>query len=178
VQGGFSSGKNTTDNCEVVKKVPEVLQPGQSAGFCRVVTPFLTNYKGLAAYTIPRVDVQVSGTYQNLPGPEFAANFNAPNALVVPGLGRPLAGNAPNVLVNLLAPATRYGDRYTQVDLRVGKVLRLARARALVSFDLYNALNGNSIQNYNNTFVSSGAWLAPTVIESPRVAKFGVQFDF
>ncbi len=178
VQGGFSSGKTTTDNCEIVAKVPEVLAPGQSAGFCHVATPFLTNYKGLATYTIPRVDVQVSGTYQNLGGPEFAANFNAPNAVIVPGLGRPLAGNAPNMLVNLLEPATQYGERYTQVDLRVGKVLRLAGARVLVSFDLYNALNANAIQTYNNAFVSGGAWLVPTAIESPRVAKFGVQLDF
>ena len=178
VQGGFSSGKTTTDNCEVVQKVPEVLAPGQSAGFCHVATPFLTNYKGLASYTVPRVDVQVSGTFQNLPGAEFAANFNAPNAVIVTGLGRPLAGNAPNLLVNLLTPATAYGQRYTQVDLRIGKLFRLAGTRALVSFDLYNALNANAIQTYNNTFVVNGAWLAPTAIESPRVAKFGVQFDF
>jgi hypothetical protein len=178
VQAGFSSGTTTTDNCEVVQRVPEVLAPGQSAGFCHVATPFLTNYKGLAAYTVPRVDVQVSGTFQNLPGPEFAANFNAPNALVVPGLGRPLAGNAPNLLVNLLEPATLYGERYTQVDLRIGKLFQMAGARALVSFDLYNALNANSIQTYNNGFVVNGAWLVPTAIESPRVAKFGVQLDF
>ena len=178
LQGGFSSGKATTDNCEVVTKVPELLAPGQSDGFCHVATPFLTNYKGLAAYTIPRVDVQVAGTFQNLPGAELAANFNAPNALIAPGLGRPLAGNVPNMLVNLLEPATQYGERYTQIDLRVGKVLRVAGARALVSFDLYNALNANSIQTYNNTFVPNGSWLAPTLIEFPRVAKFGVQFDF
>ena len=178
VQGGFASGKTTTDNCAVVQKVPEALAPGQSAGFCHMATPFLTSYKGLAAYTIPVVDVQVSGTYQNLAGSEFAANFNAPNAVIVPGLGRPLAGNAPNMLVNLIEPATQYGDRYTQVDLRVGKLFRVAGTRALVSFDLYNALNANPIQTYNNTFVPSGPWLAPTAIESPRVAKFGVQFDF
>jgi hypothetical protein len=178
VQGGFSSGKATTDNCAVVEKVPEVLAAGQSAGFCHVATPFLTNYKGLAAYTVPRVDIQVSGTFQNLPGAEFAANYNAPNAVIVPGLGRPLAGNAPNLLVNLLAPATDYGERYTQVDLRVGKLFRLAGTRALVSFDLYNAFNKNAIQTYNNTFVVGGAWLVPTAIESPRVAKFGVQIDF
>ncbi len=178
VQGGFSSGKTTTDNCEIVKKVPEVLGPGQSEGFCRVVTPFLTNFKGLASYDIPRVDVQVSGTFQNLPGAELAANFNAPNALILPALGRPLAGNVPNLLVNLVEPATLYGERYTQVDLRVGKVFRMAGARALISFDVYNAFNANPIQTYNNTFVPAGPWLAPTSIESPRVAKVGVQFDF
>jgi hypothetical protein len=178
VQGGLASGKTTTDNCEVVRRVPEVLGPGQSEGFCRAVSPFLTNYKGLASYTIPRVDVQVSGTYQNLPGAELAANFNTPNTLIVPALGRPLAGNVPNLLVNLVEPGTLYGERYTQVDLRVGKVLRLAGARTLVSFDLYNAFNANPIQNYNNTFVPGGPWLVPTTIESPRVVKFGVQFDF
>lgn len=178
VQGGLSSGKTTTDNCEIVKRVPEVLPAGLGDGSCHVATPFLTNYKGLAAYTIPRVAVQVSGTYQNLPGAEFSGNYNAPNAAVIPSLGRPLSGNAPNVLVNLLAPSSEYGERYSQVDLRVAKVLRFGKAKALVSFDLYNTINNNAIQTYNNTFIPNGTWLIPTAIESPRVAKFGLQLDF
>ena len=181
VRGGLAAEKTTTDNCEVVKKVPELsLVAGVwlPESYCRVVTPFLMNYKGLATYTVPRVDVQVSGTYQNLAGAELAANFNAPNAAVAPGLGRPLAGNAANLPVALLEPATLYGERYTQVDLRAGKLLRISRARMLVAFDLYNAFNTNPIQTYNNTFVANGSWLTPTLIEPPRVAKFSVQFDF
>ncbi len=58
------------------------------------------------------------------------------------------------------------------------KLFRVAGARALISFDLYKALNANSIQTHNNTFVPNGSWSAPTLIESPRVAKCGVQFDF
>jgi hypothetical protein len=181
MQAGLAAEKTTTDNCEVVKQVPELLLVGGvwlPESYCRVVTPFLMNYKGMATYTIPRVDVQVSGTYQNLAGAEFAANFNAPNAAVAAGLGRPLSGNAANLPVALLEPATQYGERYTQVDLRVGKLLRVSRARVLVAFDLYNALNANPIQTYNNTFVANGAWLTPTLIEPPRVAKFSVQVDF
>jgi hypothetical protein len=181
VQGGLAAEKTTTDNCEVVEKVPELLQVGGvwlPDAYCHIATPFLMNYKGLATYIIPRVDVQVSGTYQNLAGAEFAANYNAPNAVIIPGLGRPLAGNAPNLPVNIIEPAAQYGQRYMQVDLRAGKMLTVAGARLLVAFDLYNAFNANPIQTYNNTYVANGPWLTPTLIEPPRVAKFSVQLDF
>jgi hypothetical protein len=69
------------------------------------------------------------------------ATYNAPNAVVLPSLGRALSGGATNVQVNLVTPnasGTLYGDRVNQLDLRVGKVLRFGRARTAVNLDLYN----------------------------------------
>ena len=39
-------------------------------------------------YTIPRVDLQVSGNFQSLAGPQILANYTATNALISPSLGQ------------------------------------------------------------------------------------------
>jgi hypothetical protein len=124
---------------------------------------------------VPRIDVLVSGTLQSLPGPQIAANYNAPNALVAPSLGRALSGNAANVTVNLVEPGTMYGERLNQVDLRFGKILRFGRTRMTVNVDLYNAFNANPVLVENSNFA---AWRQPSTILLARFVKFNVQFDF
>ena len=88
--GGISTGRTVSDTCELRRNLPETapLNP-----YCRQVTPYLTQVKLLGAYTIPRVDVQVSATFQSVPGPQLAANINFPSAAIAPSLGRPLSGN-------------------------------------------------------------------------------------
>ena len=108
-------GKSTYDNCEIVAKVPEMLQgasimaanPGGAvwspAQFCRQVSPFLTQFKGLGSYNVPKIDVRLSATYQSLPGPHITANYVATQAEVLPNLGRPLVGAA-NITFNMAEP--------------------------------------------------------------------------
>jgi hypothetical protein len=170
LQGGLSTGRTVTDECEIRPKLdnPSLL-------YCRVVTPLLTEFKFLGSYTIPRIDVQVSGTLQSLPGPQIAANYNAPNAVVAPTLGRNLSGNAANVTVNLVAPGTMYGERMNQLDLRVSKTLRAGRTSTRFNFDVYNALNSDAVLQQNNNY---GAWQRPTLILPARFVKLGVQFDY
>ena len=67
--------------------------------------------------------------------------------------------SAPNILVNLIAPGEMPGDRVNQFDLRVGKSLRLGERRAIVSLDLYNAMNGDTVLSYNETYIPDGRWL-------------------
>ena len=143
-----------------------------------MVPPFLTQFKGLASYNIPRVDVQISGTMQSIPGSNLAANFSVPTAVAAQSLGRPLAGNATFATVNLVTPGALQGDRINQLDLRAGKVLRFGRTRVQVSVDLYNALNSSAIQSYNQTFIAGGNWLTPTLILPARFAKLTGQVDF
>ncbi len=189
VQGGFSTGRTMTDNCEIVAKLPEmqgVTVTGvtgsvvQSLQFCHQESPFLTQVKGYAVYTIPRVDVQIAGTFYSYPGPEINPVYNAPNAVVSPSLGRTIAGGSPNMAVSLVQPQTMYGDRRNYVDLRFGKILHVGRSRANVSLDLYNVANADSVLTINNNF---GAWRAsqppqPTSNLLARFAKVTVQFDF
>jgi hypothetical protein len=121
----------------------------------------------------------VAGTFQSAPGPEIQASYVAPNSAVQASLGRPLSGGAANTTATLIAPGTRYGQRLNQLDLRVAKAFRLARARAVLNLDLYNALNANAITAWNVNYVGTGAaWLQPQGILPARLFKFSVQFDY
>jgi hypothetical protein len=170
LQGGTSTDRRTTDNCDIVAKVDN-----PSPLYCLQQGKFLTNVKFLATYVVPRLDVQVTGNLQTLPGPEIAANYTATNAVVSPSLGRNLAGGASNVTVNLAAPGTMYGERVTQLDLRIGKIFTAGGIRTTASFDLYNALNANSVLNQNDSFA---AWQRPQEILQARFAKITVQLEF
>lgn len=182
VQGGIDTGRLTVDYCEIRAKVPEYTvtpvtstTPSAVNPYCHTSQP-TTQFKLLGMYTIPRVDVQVSGTLQSIPGPEIAANFTATNAVIAPSLGRNLAGNTVNVPINLVEPGTLYGERLNQLDLRVAKILRLAgNLRATVNLDIYNALNVDTVLTLNNAFAT---WQRPQAIILARFAKIGVQFDF
>ena len=146
--------------------------------YCHVATGFLTQFRGLAAYTVPRIDVQLSGVYQNKPGPQLAANYAVPSAAAAVSLGRPLAGNLTNVTVNLVAPGTLYADRITQLDFRVAKILKAGHTRTTVGVDLYNALNSSTVLVYNNTFVPGGTWRQPRAIMTARLIRIGGEFTF
>jgi hypothetical protein len=170
LQGGVSTGRRVTDDCEIR---PHLDNP--SLLYCHVTEVFRTQVKGLASYTIPRWDVQVSGTLQSMPGPQILANYNAPTAEVRPSLGRNLAGGARNVTVNLVEPGTMYGDRFHQLDLRASKLLRFGGLRTRVNVDVYNALNSSAVLEQNNNFA---AWQRPTLILVARFVKFSAQVDF
>jgi len=172
LQGGLSTGRTTTDSCEIRRVLPEI---SPLDAFCHVQTKFLTQVKLLGTYGIPRIDVNVAATFQSLPGPQILANYVASNAVVQPSLGRPLSGGLANVTVNVVQPGTMYGDRLNQLDLRFSKIFRAGGMRAAVNFDLYNALNGNTVLSHNNNFA---AWLTPQSILDARLAKFSVQLDF
>jgi hypothetical protein len=172
-QGGSSTGRQVTDNCEILTKLPEMNPVGTP--YCKNVPNFLTQVKFIGSYTVPRVDVQMSAAFQSIPGPLVTAAYNAPNALVGPSLGRSLSGSAANVTVNLVDPGTIYGDRLNQLDLRFSKLVRVGRTRTRLNVDIYNALNSSAVLSVNNNF---GAWQQPTFILLARYAKLGVQFDF
>jgi hypothetical protein len=170
-QGGFDTGQMTADTCDLRAKLPEIAPVNP---FCRTETP-QTQFKLLGSYTIPRIDVQVSGTFQSLPGPVIAANFTATNAIIAPSLGRNLSGNAANVSINLVGPGTMRGERLNQLDFRFGKILRFGQTRTMLSVDLYNALNVDTVLTLNNAFAT---WQRPQSIMLARFAKLALQFDF
>src|SRR6185369_2717246 len=139
LQGGVSTGRTSTDNCDIVAKSGG----NPSPLYCHVDTAFLTQVKLLGSYNVPRVDIQFAATFQSTPGPAIAANYLATNADVQPTLGRPLSGGAANVTVNLVAPGTMYGDRANQLDLRFSRSFKFSTRRVSLNLDVYNAFNAN-----------------------------------
>jgi hypothetical protein len=181
LQGGLSTGRTSTDNCEVAAKVPESLLVGSTwtpLQFCHQDTKFLTQVKLVGSYTVPKLDVQISPVLQSLPGPVVLANYAVPNAAVIPSLGRSLSGNAANITVGLLPPGTLYGHRSSVVDLRLAKILRAGGSRASINLDLYNLFNSSAILTQNNTFGGGTPWQAPQTIPLARYAKISAQLDF
>ena len=169
VQGGTNTGRQVYDRCALIVDNP-------SRRNCSVKLPFLTDIRGLASYTVPKVDLQASVTFQSRPGPELSANWNVPSATVAQSLGRPLAGGAANVQVDLLNPGQMYGDRITQFDMRFAKLLRFGRTRTNVGIDIYNVLNSNVPLTYVTTYGAN--WLRPNSILDARFVKLSAQLDF
>ena len=174
--GGISTGRTSTDNCDVVTKVNN-----PSPLYCHVDTRFLTQAKAYGAYTIPKVDVQVAGTLQSLPGlngfppGSLLAKYNVSSAVVAQSLGRPLSAGAAQMTVNIVPPGTMYGERLNQLDLRFGKLLTCDRIRTAVHLDLYNALNADTVLTQSNAYA---IWQRAQAILMARFAKLSVQFDF
>jgi hypothetical protein len=178
LQGGLSTGRTVTDNCEILATLPEISPLG--VPYCHQVTDFLTQIKFFGSYTVPRIDVQVSGAFQSIPGPQLAANQIIANAVVKTSLGRDLVGGAANVTVNLVPPGSAFGDRLNQLDLRCAKLLRYGRTRTSVNLDLYNAFNVSTALAENSTYSNATltGWRVPTTIVTARFAKISVQLDF
>jgi hypothetical protein len=121
---------------------------------------FIAQFKGSALYTIPHVDVSLAGTFQSVPGPVIAAQYNAPN-----GVG----------FVNVVRPGDLYGDRLNQFDFRVGKLFRHGRTRTNVALDIYNLLNSHPVLTENSVYTT---WRQPTTMLQARFFKISAQFDF
>jgi hypothetical protein len=180
LQGGISTGRTSMDYCAVRSALPEaaITTPftmNLTNPYCHVDSEFLTQIKFLGTYTIPKVDVQFSGTLQSLPGPQITANYVALNALIKPSLGRDLSSSAANATINIVSPGTMYGERLNQLDLRFAKIFKFDRVRTSLNFDLYNALNANPVTSVNLNYA---AWQVPLSILDARLFKFSVQFDF
>ena len=181
LQGGTSSGRLVQDICDVRSNVPELSAgPGGATAsptnpWCRQSEPLLTTFKGLASYVIPKVDVQVAGTFSSRPGVSLSANVVYSSAAVQGSLGRSLVG-VPNVSVNVIEPNTVFGDRIDQLDLRIGKLLRFGRTRTAINLDVVNALNSNDNLAYSATF--SASWPVPTQVLTARLFRISAQVDF
>jgi len=200
LQFGTTTGRAINDTCATI-----VLVDSPDPRNCRSVDPVETTLRGLASYTIPRVDVQVSATMRSQPPRIFAtnnptifvgiqplmnpsdANYNVPNTVVQSLLGRLPPGGVPNgtTQITLVDNATKIiaDNRRTQVDMRFAKIIRLGGGRrADVGVDLQNLLNTNYgtvfESQYDYVAPNGGTWLNPTTILGPRFVRLNVTFNF
>src|SRR5262249_14278233 len=81
-QGGVSSGTQRTDYCGVRTSAPEYTVPAAPGTlptqspvnpWCNTSTGFITRYTGLGSYTLPKVDVLLSGTFRSDQGAPLGA---------------------------------------------------------------------------------------------------------
>jgi hypothetical protein len=167
--GGFDTGTSTKNRCFVVDTPQELL-------YCNDVTPFSaqTQMKAFGSVPLPG-DFLVSFAYQNLSGPEYAANLLYSSAQIEPSLGRPLSSGGYRS-VPIVAPSTLFEDRITRLDFRASKIINYNRFRFQINFDAYNLMNTSSIRTVNSTYGSR--WGYPNSIIDPRILEFGGQIDF
>jgi hypothetical protein len=216
LQGGTSTGNVIEDSCGVVTAHPEYYifaGWGGTGGFldtflggigqwpqefCHRESGYKTNVKGLVTYTVPKVDVLVSGTIKSVayPGNEFPSVQSQSLGgqtlglfLGIPGvdstnLGRPLSSGIPIQFLQIVEPGELYGDRLTSVDLRLGKILKFGgTGRTSINFDIYNLFNANTTEVFQRNYTAPSTpprstYLDPLSIMSARFFKISAQFDF
>ena len=173
LQGGTGSGRQKLNDCEIVDDLPEMghtffgdptrafFFAARPKEFCETNNGWRTSLQGLAAYTLPKIDVQISGTWQNLPGAVVQANANYG---VIPGI----AGFGPFIpfqAFQIAEPGSLYVERLNQIDLRLSKLFRFSSTKTAINFDFYNVTNSNSVTGETFADGAGGAgWRAPTQI--------------
>ena len=199
VQVGSSGGRGVKDNCAVAEKLPELYTTAGSVlntlqvASCAVREDWMTSIRGVASYTIPKVDVLASASIRSLPaaaptttslassGQSLAASYAVSTSMLQQQSGRPLVPGLTFQTVNLLLLGHEYPDRLNSLDVRVGKNLRFGETRTNVAIDLYNLFNSNRGTSFNQTYdpATNGAtWLSPTTVLNPRFARFNVTLEF
>jgi hypothetical protein len=191
LQIGTSTGREIEDTCELER----IIDPPTGANAttknlhgCRDVEPWLTTLRGLASYTIPKIDVLVSGTFRSQPGAERVATWNVPNSVITTILGRiPPGGTATgNTAIALLDDDRRlFEDRRAQIDMRLAKIVRFGTTRADIGVDIGNLLNTNYATDFDDTYQYSvgnaaqgGTWNNPTEIYTPRFVRLNFTVGF
>jgi hypothetical protein len=181
VQAGTSTGHSYTDSCATSVKIDS-----PDPRNCLSDEPYQTTLRGLASYTVPKIDVLVSSTVRSQPPLQVAvtgATYNVPNAVVQAALGHLppgalIGGNTPVQLVDNGSNRLYVDNRRTQIDMRFAKIVRFRRVRADVGFDLYNLLNSNYALTYDSTYsftqANGGNWQNPLSILPPRFARFNI----
>jgi hypothetical protein len=177
LQGGTSTGRQYTNDCEVSALLPEALGNSPQS-HCSQTEPMRTQIKLVSAYTLPRYaslpttvamvlqNIQIAGTFQSIPGNEMSATYAMPQAEfqnpalssiggglnVCTGVAGGGLCNGNSKTVALFAPNTKYDTRMNQLDVRLGRIVRFGRTRTSLNFDVFNVFNDNTILNRSNTF--------------------------
>src|SRR5688572_26871878 len=191
LQVGTQTGRSVEDTCESARNIDGTLIGGSIKDLrsCHDVDPFQTTIRGLASYTVPKVDVLVSGTVRSQPPLERTANWAVQNSVILASLGRLPPGGAltGNTTINILdTDHLLFADnRRTQIDMRFAKIFRFGGRRADIGIDLGNLLNTNYTTGYENTYQFSvgntamgGTWNNPTAVYAPRFVRWNLTVDF
>jgi hypothetical protein len=174
LSGGLSSGTtnnvdsiNSRSNCFVVDS-PQLR-------FCDIDMPWRTGVRFLGTVGLPW-DLDAGVTFLNNPGPQITAAYTVVSSQVQFVNSSRTALTLGSATVPLVQPGTMFGERHTQVDVRLGKNFRSGRFRVRALLDVANLFNSNSVLVLNTTYGSN--WQRPTWVLSGRLVKPTVQIDF
>ena len=157
-----------TDDCDVVAALPETLHANfftgnpanpvtNSRSFavaartlerCRQDHGWRTSMQGMVAYVLPKIDVNISGTYQDLPGTS-ASNSTGISMSAIGGvaaasttLGRAYSSGPNARFFNIVEAGTVYVERLRQLDLRIEKNFTFGGTNRIgIYSDLANIFN-------------------------------------
>ena len=202
VQAGAGTGRVVTDDCDVAAALPETLHAAAFTGNpanpvttsrsfavaartlerCQQNHGWRTSAQGMVTYLVPKIDVNISGTFQELPG-TATSNSTGISMSAIAGipaanttLGRAYSSGPNARFFNIIEAGDLYVERMRQLDLRMSKLFRVGTTRTSVNFDFFNVLNSNAVINENITY--GAAWRTPQLILLPRIFKLSAQFDF
>ena len=199
INGGFGTGVEHFNECDSFVDNPSAATSGGTTltprAWCDRSGGWQTNYKLSGSYTIPWQDIQLGAVFQNLQGQAILANWNIQATTPGVTLGRPFSGGGSRQ-IPLIRPGDEFGSRRSQLDLRLGKTVRMGGAKRLqLMMDVYNTFNSNAPVGatsqageqppaLNTTYSTAnpakpgGAWLTPLNILQARYVKFGAHFNF
>jgi hypothetical protein len=201
-QIGTTTGRARVNTCEVATRFNNVVEQGQTRVIrgpdprgCNDVEPWQTTLRGLASYTIPRLDVLVSAVLRSQPprllanDADMTAQWVVPNSVIAAALGHLPPGAPPTGTTTIpLGHNDRriYADeRRTQVDMRFAKIVRFGRTRTDIGVDLNNLFNTNYATGFNTTYTYDldntprpTGWGTPTSIYTPRFVRLNLTVNF
>jgi hypothetical protein len=204
-QVGFGQGRALVDTCETVTAFNNVqtglvqVTNGPDPRGCRNVEPWQTTWRGLASYTIPKIDVLISGIVRSQPEVQLSvvngfvgatsAQWQVPNSVIAAALGHLPPGATPtgNTVIPLADNNHRVysNERRTQIDVRFAKIIRFGGTRFDVGVDVNNLLNTNYATGFNTTYTYNtdnvprpAGWGTPTSIYNPRFVRLNFTVNF
>jgi hypothetical protein len=186
--GGLDTGRNVDDHCFTVD-VPNQprdinnLTTGFPGGpFCKVTTGWADTLDFRLRGSVPiKGGFTGSFIYRNTQGAEESASLTISTASIASGVvtfknpARTTLSTAQSV--DLFTPKSLYGPRFNQLDLSLNKAFNIDWGRLRLAFDLYNALNSNSVQSVVTAY-SAARWLRPNTFLDARLARVTFNLSF
>jgi hypothetical protein len=160
---GTSTGRTRSISCDVGD--PNGLR------FCddrQFDIPWRTTFKASGSYTLP-YGVRFGAVFQSVAGAERALVYPV-DRTVLPALVQS------SVNVRLNEPGTFFEDRVHQLDMNIGKTVRLSGLTVAPQLELFNIFNSNPVVTQVNTFGTSLG--RPLTVLPARLVRVGLQVNF
>ncbi|MBP7779860.1 MAG: carboxypeptidase regulatory-like domain-containing protein [Acidobacteria bacterium] len=191
VGGGIDLGRQVDDHCFTVDAPNQPRDINGSGGtittwngfamsgtgMCRVVTSWADTLDFRLNGSIPiKGGFNGSFIFRNTVGANQNATLTVAAANVTFKNGRAASTLTTAQAIAIRTPNSVYGPRFSQLDLAINKTLDIGWGKVRLAFDVYNALNSNSIQNV--TQVYGQRWLRPATFLDPRLARVTAALSF